>query len=128
MVGNGDAYSFFFGKQFRSDGDFRVLRAVFQCIDQQITQNDFTFVLIETHYFDAWIEPVMNLYILCFPFADEILRYMFDPFVERVRLYEQFAFSHFHLAHIEHHVDQILHSLRLPVNRFQRQVLGICRG
>ena len=69
----------------------------------------------------------MNLYILCFPFADEILRYMFDPFVERVRLYEQFAFSHFHLAHIEHHVDQILHSLRLPVNRFQRQVLGICR-
>lgn len=42
LIGNGDAYSFFFGQQFGGNGDSRILRAVFQCIDKQIAQDDFT--------------------------------------------------------------------------------------
>ena len=73
LIGNGDAYSFFFGQQFGGNGDSRILRAVFQCIDKQIAQDDFTLVLIETHGFDAWVELVMNMYIFRFAFADKIL-------------------------------------------------------
>ena len=72
-----------------------------------------------------WIKLITDMDVLCFPFTDEILGYMFNPLIESIRLYLQFAFANLHLAYIEYHINKVFHSLRLTVDRFYWQILCI---
>ena len=84
---------------------------MFQRIDKQVAQDDFALVLVEADYAYLWVELVADMDILRIPLADEILLYMLNTLVERMRLYEQFAFPYFHFSNIEYHVNQVLHAL-----------------
>ena len=72
-----------------------------------------------------WVKLITDMDVLCFSFTDEILGYMFNPLIENIRLYLQFAFSNLHLAYIEYHINKVFHSLRLTVDRFYWQILCI---
>ena len=58
------------------------------------------------------------MHILCFPLTDKILRNVFNPLIEWMRLNLQFTLPYFHFPHVEHHINQVLHSLCLPVDGF----------
>ena len=125
LVGNGNTHFVATDFQLGTDGDCRTLRTVLQSIRQQIAQYNLTLVLIETDFLYPWIKLKTYMHLFRLTLIGKILRYLLNPGIERIWLHMQLALAYLHLAHIEHHVNQCFHTLRLTIYGLQRQILLI---
>ena len=91
----------------------RTFFAEFICIRQQIIDDDFALVAVEIHlfYILVGLKPQRDFaHGELFP---EIVQNSSDPVIQSRRRHAQYVFLHFHLAHVQNHVDDVLHLARL---------------
>ena len=110
--------------QLRAHRNAAPVRTVFQRVDQQIAQHDHTLSGIEIPLADPRIGLHPDLDSAFIGLESEILDHLPHPTVQILHLRLERGGPGLHLAQGQHHVDQLLHALRLLVDAAQQRTVA----